>query len=605
MRTPPWDRHCGCASPACGWTGRLSRPWWTARAPGSTCSPGPKAGGGPSSTWSSPPTPRPSANSRWKTASWRRSSWRGARRRGPASRPGWGAARDGAARWEGTIELDRDNHRGRTLLRPRLTAAVGGAHRVVAGPDAWSVFFDAPSFLPLGGRLRVRWADFRAPDADPVARQFPDATHVVAFGAGEEPPEVLLNVAFDGLQALLGDGGREPAARAVAELLRSAIARDVWTQLLAAALAAVRADGESGRASWPAAEWQREVLRRVLPCVAPGRPLPELLGLAATEWRSHPGAAEFQARAGAAIGDIVRAQRGGAAAGSGGPGGRCGMDDLLKGLNPAARALASDRSFRAGMVAAIEAGPYVVEDLGLGRAIGLGPLRAVVGRAMRAARPAETDAWLAPRVHATIRLTRREAADFRLWDYLTVVALPGYVRWRWGDAGGDGAPAAIDRFVGDAAENALARLWWAAELTRDGLDYGPTMRALASPWFDPAWLGLGVMQHRAAAQAVAARLADDGAGTAAAVRALDLTLRAVALDAVAPSVPPDADAVREWCAERPDETLMMTRPPVGPDEAPASATDVAAVRTLLDERAGHGAAMTAAGPGRRRRRRRT
>ena len=33
----------------------------------------------------------------------------------------------------------------------------------------------------------------------------------------------------------------------------------------------------------------------------------ELLELAATEWRSHPGAGEFHARAEAAVGDLIRA----------------------------------------------------------------------------------------------------------------------------------------------------------------------------------------------------------------------------------------------------------------------------------------------------------
>lgn len=30
------------------------------------------------------------------------------------------------------------------------------------------------------------------------------------------------------------------------------------------------------------------------------------------------------------------------------------------------------------------------------------------------------DAWLAPRLHATLRLTRQEAADRRLWNHLAL-----------------------------------------------------------------------------------------------------------------------------------------------------------------------------------------
>jgi len=41
----------------------------------------------------------------------------------------------------------------------------------------------------------------------------------------------------------------------------------------------------------------------------------------------------------------------------------------LKGLNPAARVLVADEAFRTGEVPAVEAGQYVVEDLGLGRSV--------------------------------------------------------------------------------------------------------------------------------------------------------------------------------------------------------------------------------------------
>ena len=211
--------------------------------------------------------------------------------------------------WRGTIELDRDNYRGRALLRPRLVAAAGDAPRLAAEAEAYEVYVDEPAGLDFAGGLRLRWRDFRAADADPLARQFADATHVVSFGAGDEPPEVWLNESFEGLRGLLEGGERDDLRRAEHDLVRTGIARSVWTELLNAALAAVRAedDGGESRAEWPGAEWQREVLRRVLPRVAPGRSHRELLELAAGEWRTYPGACEFQARAGAAIGEIVRA----------------------------------------------------------------------------------------------------------------------------------------------------------------------------------------------------------------------------------------------------------------------------------------------------------
>src|SRR5438309_1575360 len=97
------------------------------------------------------------------------------------------------------------------------------------------------------------------------------------------------------------------------------------------------------------------------------------------------------------------------------------------------------------------------------RQVDVQPLRAVVEKATKLEafkedRPA-SDAWLAPRVHASLRLTRREAADRRLWAWLAVVALPRYVRWRWRRV--DAKGTAEKRFVGMMhRDHAIARLWW-------------------------------------------------------------------------------------------------------------------------------------------------
>lgn len=217
-----------------------------------------------------------------------------------------------AGRWEGTLELDRDNFRGRVAVVPVLTATVGGIpHRPVGSAAGWTLHFDEPESLRLRGTLRVRWVNFKAEDADPLAQQFPDSTHLAWFGAGQALPEVWLNSAFEGLEPLLRDRkDRRGSEKGLHDMQRLSIARGVWMALVADALASVRvAADESGadEPDWPEAEWQAEVLRRVLPEVAPGKADRELLTLAATEWRSHPGAAEFYARAEAVVGDMIRA----------------------------------------------------------------------------------------------------------------------------------------------------------------------------------------------------------------------------------------------------------------------------------------------------------
>lgn len=63
----------------------------------------------------------------------------------------------------------------------------------------------------------------------------------------------------------------------------------------------------------------------------------------------------------------------------------------------------------------------------------LAPVRDLIDDAMykfREDRPTGADAWLAPRLHAALRLSRREAADRRIWNYLALGVAPDYVVWR-------------------------------------------------------------------------------------------------------------------------------------------------------------------------------
>ena len=83
------------------------------------------------------------------------------------------------------------------------------------------------------------------------------------------------------------------------------------------------------------------------------------------------------------------------------------------------------------------------------------------------------DRWLAPRLHFSLRLSRSEAADRRLWTWLAD-RHHDVVVWRWRD---DAGRVADDRRTGPIHKQAFARLWWGAELFRDGPDYGPVERA--------------------------------------------------------------------------------------------------------------------------------
>lgn len=80
--------------------------------------------------------------------------------------------------------------------------------------------------------------------------------------------------------------------------------------------------------------------------------------------------------------------------------------------------------------------------------------------------PGDTDMdySVARELHRATDLTRREAAEPRFWNYLSLVFKPEFVRHRW-------TSCKKNRFIMRTStdRHALARLWWIAELTeRDG-----------------------------------------------------------------------------------------------------------------------------------------
>lgn len=83
------------------------------------------------------------------------------------------------------------------------------------------------------------------------------------------------------------------------------------------------------------------------------------------------------------------------------------------------------------------------------------------------------DAEVAPKIHQIFDLTRREAAQPAVWNYLSINFCPEFVRYRW-------TSCSEDRFVADRTlmENAFSRLWWVAELTERNNAYEHTRIAL-------------------------------------------------------------------------------------------------------------------------------
>ena len=79
------------------------------------------------------------------------------------------------------------------------------------------------------------------------------------------------------------------------------------------------------------------------------------------------------------------------------------------------------------------------------------------------------DAWLAPRLHNVMRVPRRIGADRRFWAWVAIEFGRNYIKHRFSDSQGK----AINefRFTGTHLRNGISRLWWAAELARNGRSY--------------------------------------------------------------------------------------------------------------------------------------
>ncbi|MFF3967702.1 DUF6339 family protein [Streptomyces griseorubiginosus] len=223
------------------------------------------------------------------------------------------------------------------------------------------------------------------------------------------------------------------------------------------------------------------------------------------------------------------------------------------------------------------------------------PIRSLVEDAMFEFREERTraDAWLAPRLHATLRLTRREAADKRLWNHIALAVAPDYVAWRHLPAKpktGGTTRIAAERFRGPADRQCFSRLWWAAELFRNGPDYGPVEVACGNQELIHTILRMDLIDHRPTAQAMVQLVkrgliakGREAFGLSVAINAAGATL---IYDVLAQDEPRDPSRLRDWIAI----AQQGSAPPVarrvlpeGPDEDPVPEKSVTALTDYFAE----------------------
>ncbi|MFE3824115.1 DUF6339 family protein [Streptomyces sp. NPDC059092] len=190
--------------------------------------------------------------------------------------------------------------------------------------------------------------------------------------------------------------------------------------------------------------------------------------------------------------------------------------------------------------------------------LGLHRVRDLIDHALakfRGERPTAADAWLAPRLHETLRLTRREAAEKGIWTYLALGVAPDYVVWRHlSEPKADGTPGRVarDKFLGPHYKQAFGRLWWAAELFRDGSDYRPAVVACGSQDMLNSALRLDIIDHRPTALALVRLIEKGVVRTGREVNALTPAVNAAAAtlmyDVIAPDLEHDGNSLRDWIA---------------------------------------------------------
>ncbi|MEU8762117.1 DUF6339 family protein [Streptomyces sp. NPDC048659] len=222
------------------------------------------------------------------------------------------------------------------------------------------------------------------------------------------------------------------------------------------------------------------------------------------------------------------------------------------------------------------------------------PVRELLDEAMRrfADDRYAADGWLAPRLHATLRMSRAEAADSRVWNHLAMVVAPDYVVWRHKGADTAEGPgiATAARFCGPHYTQTFSRLWWAAELFRDGDDYGPVATACRIQDVLNTTMRLDVIDHRPTAQAmirVIGGLLDAGVprpgdhvnAFSSAVNAAGSTLM---YDVLAPDATPDADELHDWIQAGVEEAVDWDHPE-GPHDGRVARAAVDALLPLFEK----------------------
>jgi hypothetical protein len=141
-----------------------------------------------------------------------------------------------------------------------------------------------------------------------------------------------------------------------------------------------------------------------------------------------------------------------------------------------------------------------------------------------------------------------------------------------------------DRFAGPIYKHAIARLWWMAELFRNGNDYGAVPLALMNQDIPNNLFRMDIAHHRPTVLA-AVRVLEGKTGREAnaLAKAINSTATTLALDLIAPDELLDPAALERWVVEDIDPVRYLDEMPPGPDDPQVPEASIESMAVLLSE----------------------
>jgi hypothetical protein len=164
----------------------------------------------------------------------------------------------------------------------------------------------------------------------------------------------------------------------------------------------------------------------------------------------------------------------------------------------------------------------------------------------------EIDGYLAPRIHAVLRLPRQWAAREDLWTWLAAVPFRRFMEKRWPIGETQNSWRYTDK---NLLRNGVSRLWWAAELLRDGPDYSLVSEPVKKVYSFQFVSELRYSWHKECARAFARVIEDRRIGSEGAKdlsKRVNVYLRSRGLelsDQLSPNATNSID--NEWLSHRP------------------------------------------------------